>query len=77
MILHHSQWLKDDFLGYLKKWIFHGLVSNLVQDESQKMIYSVETIEGLKITGMCLWCLSLCMKFYEDDRCRYVFDLGV
>ena len=51
---------------------------NLVHDERQKVIYSVQTIEGLKITGMCLWCLSLCMTFYEDDRCRYIFcmDLG-
>ena len=54
--LTYSQWLLNDFLGYLGEWeVEIAEVPGLDQKEQQKLCLSRETMEGLKITGMIPW----------------------
>lgn len=48
-----SQWLSNDFLGYLREWEDEiAAVPNLKQKEKRKLGLSLETLEGLTITGI-------------------------
>lgn len=50
--VYHMQWLKTDFLGYLKEW--ESSVNNrdgFTDAEKATMKLSRETLEGLHITG--------------------------
>lgn len=54
IILLHLQWLKEDFLGYLKQWEESVQARRDVADSGKtKMLLSRETLEGLYITGKC------------------------
>ena len=51
--LFDSQWLVNDFLGYLTEWETEiAALPGLKQNEKQKLMLSRETMEGLKITGI-------------------------
>ena len=51
--LIYSQWLFNDFLGYLGEWEAEiAEVPGLKEKERQKLCLSRETMESLKITGM-------------------------
>ena len=48
-----TQWLQNDFLGYLTEWEEEvALIPGMKQSERQKLSLSRDTIVGLKITGM-------------------------
>lgn len=52
-IIHTSmQWLKHNFLGYLKEWEEEiALQKHLTPQERNRMCLSKETLEGLRMTG--------------------------
>lgn len=55
----YFQWLEKDFLGYLKEW--DDSVGERQGDftiaERKKMCISEETLDGLRMTGIPLYCL--------------------
>ena len=54
IIYTFQQWLENDFLGYLHAW--EASVSSRTDvslAERDKMCLSRETLEGLRLTGVC------------------------
>ena len=48
------QWLKEDFLGYLREWEQECSKKPLKPSLSRRQCLSRETLEGLRITGMLI-----------------------
>ena len=47
------QWLREDFISYLEEWKKSvDARSKFSDSEKAKMQLSIETLEGLKMTGM-------------------------
>ena len=56
MLFVYIQWLENEFLGYLKEWEKSVEQRNgFTAAQKRMMILSNETIEGLKITGSCIY----------------------
>ncbi len=50
---NHLQWLKDDFLQYLKDWEVSAQGQPGVKEaDRNRTLLSQETLEGLRMTGM-------------------------
>ena len=51
-LFHFFQWLKDEFLPYLKEWEESVVTrGNFSKAEKKQMLLSSETLEGLRMTG--------------------------
>ena len=51
---HTLQWLEHDFLDYLDEWEASAQAAeNLSDAEKNKLCISRETLEGLRMTGLC------------------------
>ena len=50
---YFSQWLTDTFLPYLHDWQHESDdMDNLTKEEKKRFCLSLQTLEGLRITGM-------------------------